>query len=96
MCNDSNIQDVSVSAKSVIFTIDNNDRLSPDTNYIASLLSSIQDEDGNSLDCANSKGIDSNCEWDFSTSGSVTTPPVVTASPIEGTYSTDQSLTLTI
>ena len=70
ICNDPNIQDVSVSGKSVTFTIDSNDRLSPDTNYIASLLSSIQDEDGNFLDCANSKGVDDNCEWNFSTSGS--------------------------
>jgi hypothetical protein len=83
VCNDPNIQDISVSGKSVTFTIENDDHFSPDTNYIASLLSSIQDEDGNFLDCANSKAIDSNCEWEFGTS-STTTEPVITPDPTSG------------
>ena len=56
-CNDPDIQDVSVSGKSVTFTINSNDRLSPNTNYIASISSSIQDEDGNFLDCLTQKGL---------------------------------------
>jgi hypothetical protein len=83
-CNSPDIQDVSVSGKSVTFSINSNDRLSPDTNYIASLLSSIQDEDGNFLDCANSKGVDDNCEWNFSTSGS-TLNPTISLNPTSGT-----------
>jgi hypothetical protein len=83
VCNNPNIQDISVSGKSVTFTIENNDHFSPDTNYIASLLSSLQDEDGNFLDCANSKAIDSNCEWEFGTS-STTTEPVITPDPTSG------------
>ena len=55
-CNDPDIQDVSVSSSTATFSINSNDRLSPDTNYIASISSSIQDEDGNFLDCFGSKG----------------------------------------
>ena len=40
-CNDPDIQDVSVSGKTATFSINSNDRLSPDTNYIASISSSI-------------------------------------------------------
>ena len=83
VCNNPNIQDLLVSGKSVTFTIDNNDHFSPDTNYIASLLSSIQDEDGNLLDCANSNAVDSNCEWEFGASGT-TTAPVITLDPTSG------------
>ena len=92
ICNDPNIQDVSVSGKSVTFTIDSNDRLSPDTNYIASLLSSIQDEDGNSLDCVNSKGVDDNCEWNFSTSGS-SPNPTISINPTSGPVATSVTVT---
>ena len=87
ICNDPNIADVSVNGKSITFTIDNNDRLSPNTNYIASLLSSIKDEDGNHLDCANSKGVDDNCEWNFSTSGS-TSNPTISINPTSGPVGT--------
>jgi hypothetical protein len=87
ICNDPNIAGVSVRGKSITFTIDNNDRLSPNTNYIASLLSSIKDEDGNHLDCANSKGVDNNCEWNFSTSGS-TLNPAISLDPTSGTVAT--------
>ena len=41
-CNDPDIQDVSVNGKSATFSINSNDRLSPNTNYIASLSSSIK------------------------------------------------------
>src|SRR6478609_2853630 len=57
-CNDPDIQDVSVSGKTATFTINSNDRLSPNTNYIASISSSIEDQDGNFLDCFDSKGVD--------------------------------------
>jgi hypothetical protein len=87
ICNDPNIADVSVSGKSIIFTIDNNDRLSPNTNFIASLLSSIKDEDGNRLDCSNSKGVDDNCEWNFSTSGT-TLNPTISLNPTSGPVAT--------
>ena len=75
------------SAESVIFTIDNNHRLSPNTNFIASLLSSIKDEDGNHLDCSNSKGVDENCEWNFSTSG-ITLNPIISLNPTSGPVAT--------
>ena len=68
-CNDPDIQDVSVNGKSVTFSINSNDRLSPNTNYIASISLSIKDEDGNFLDCVNSNAVDNNCAWNFSTSG---------------------------
>jgi hypothetical protein len=87
ICNDPNIADVSVSGKSITFTIDNNDRLSSNTNYIASLLKSIKDEDGNFLDCFDSKGVDDNCEWNFSTSGS-TSNPTISLNPSSGTVAT--------
>ena len=87
ICNDPNIASVSVSGKSITFTIDNNDRLSPKTNYIASLLSSIKDEDGNHLDCANSEGVDDNCEWNFSTSSS-SSNPTISINPTSGPVGT--------
>ena len=104
-CNDPNIQDVSVSGKSATFTIDNNDRLSPNTNYIASISSSIEDQDGNFLDCFDSNAVDSNCEWDFSTSGSSlsttislnpTSGPVGSTVTITGTgFDPDSTVTIT-
>ena len=104
-CNDPDIQDVSVSGKSITFTIDNNDRLSPNTNYIASISSSIQDQDGNFLDCFDSSGVDDNCEWDFSTSGSSlsttislnpTSGPVGSTVTITGTgFEPDSTVTIT-
>ena len=92
ICNDPNIQDVSVNGKSVTFTIDSNDRLSPDTNYIASISSSIQDQDGNFLDCFDSKGVDDNCEWNFSTSGS-TSNPTISINPTSGPVGTSVTVT---
>jgi len=73
-CNDPDIQDVSVSSKSATFSINSNDRLSPNTNYIASISSSIEDQNGNFLDCFASSGVDDNCEWIFSTSGTTANP----------------------
>ena len=92
ICNDPDIQDVSVSGKSVIFSINSNDRLSPNTNYIASISSSIQDEDGNFLDCANSKGVDNNCAWNFSTSGS-SSNPTISINPTSGPVGTSVTVT---
>ena len=91
-CNDPNIQDVSVSGKSATFTIDNNDRLSPNTNYIASISSSIEDQDGNFLDCFDSGGVDDNCEWDFSTSGS-SLSPTITLNPTSGPVGSTVTIT---
>ena len=82
-CNDPDIQDVSVSSKTATFSINSNDRLSPNTNYIGSISSSIQDQDGNFLDCFVSSGVDSNCEWNFSTSGS-TSNPTISINPTSG------------
>ena len=87
ICNEPDIQSVSVNGKSATFTIDSNDRFSPDTNYIASLLKSIKDEDGNFLDCFDSKAVDDNCEWNFSTSGS-TLNPTISLNPTSGTVAT--------
>ena len=90
VCNDPDIQDVSVSGKSATFSINSNDRLSPDTNYIASISSSIEDNNGNFLDCFDSNAVDSNCEWNFSTaSGS----PVITISPSSGPVLTSVDVT---
>ena len=50
--------------------------LSPNTNYIASISSSIEDQNGNFLDCFASSGVDDNCEWNFSTSGSASNPTI--------------------
>src|SRR4029078_9717793 len=82
-CNDPDIQDVSVSGKTAIFSINSSDRLSPNTNYIASISSSIKDEDGNLLNCANSNAVGSNCEWNFSTSGS-SSNPTISINPTSG------------
>ena len=91
-CNDPDIQDVSVSGKSATFSINSNDRLSPDTNYIASISSSIQDQNGNFLDCFASKGVDDNCEWNFSTSGS-TSNPTISINPTSGPVFTSVTVT---
>ena len=91
-CNDPDIQDVSVSGKSATFSINSNDRLSPNTNYIASISSSIQDEDGNFLDCFNSNGVDDNCEWNFSTSGS-SSNPTISINPTSGPVGTSVTVT---
>ena len=91
-CNDPDIQDVSVSSKSATFSINSNDRLSPDTNYIASISSSIQDQNGNFLDCFASRGVDDNCEWNFSTSGS-SANPTISINPTSGTVLTSVTVT---
>ena len=91
-CNDPDIQDVSVSSKSATFRINSNDRLSPDTNYIASISSSIEDQNGNFLDCFASSGVDDNCEWNFSTSGS-TSNPTISINPTSGPVLTSVTVT---
>ena len=92
ICNDPDIQDVSVSGKTATFIINSNDRLSPNTNYIASISSSIQDQDGNFLDCFDSKGVDDNCEWNFSTSGS-SSNPTISINPTSGPVGTSVTVT---
>ena len=86
------LQDVSVNSKSVTFSINSNDRLSPNTNYVASISSSIKDENGNFLDCFASSGVDDNCEWNFSTSGS-TSNPTISINPTSGTVLTSVTVT---
>ena len=39
------------------------------------------------MDCANSKGVDDNCEWNFSTSGS-TSNPTISINPTSGPVGT--------
>jgi Bacterial Ig-like domain len=92
ICNDPDIQDVSVSGKSATFSINSNDRLSPNTNYVASISSSIQDQNGNFLDCFASSGVDDNCEWNFSTSGS-TSNPTISINPTSGPVGTSVTVT---
>ena len=92
ICNDPDIQDVSVNGKSVTFSINSNDHLSPNTNYIASISSSIKDEDGNFLDCVNSNAVDNNCSWNFSTSGS-TSNPTISINPTSGPVGTSVTVT---
>ena len=91
-CNDPDIQDVSVSSSSATFSINSNDRLSPNTNYIASISSSIEDQNGNFLDCFDSKGVDYNCEWNFSTSGS-SANPTISINPTSGPVGTSVTVT---
>jgi len=56
------------SSKSVTYTLDR--QLEPGTRYEAELDFSIQDQDGNFLDCSDSNAVDSNCRWQFETTGS--------------------------
>ena len=79
-------------SSSATFSINSNDRLSPNTNYIASISSSIQDQDGNFLDCFDSKGVDDNCEWNFSTSGS-SANPTISINPTSGPVGTSVTVT---
>ena len=84
VCSTPNIQDVSVSSKAATFQIDQSsidDLFTPGVTYIASISSSIQDEDGNFLDCFDSKGVDDSCEWDFSITDDNTPPTVVSTNP---------------
>ena len=92
ICNDPDIADVSVNGKSATFSINSNDRLSPNTNYIASISSSIKDENGNFLDCYASRGVDDNCEWNFSTSG-ITSNPTISINPTSGPVLTSVTVT---
>ena len=66
--------------------------LSPNTNYIASISSSIEDQNGNFLDCFDSNGVDSNCEWNFSTSGS-SSNPTISINPTSGPVVTSVNVT---
>ena len=79
-------------SKSATFSINSNDRLSPNTNYVASISSSIQDQNGNFLDCFASSGVDDNCEWNFSTSGS-TSNPTISINPTSGPVFTTVTVT---
>jgi Big-like domain-containing protein len=78
------IQDVSVSGKTATFTISG---LLPHVDYLATISSSIEDSNGNFLDCPGSSGVDSLCQWNFSTSGSSTSASI-TINPTKGIVGT--------
>ena len=83
-CNDPNIDSVSVSSKTATFKISQSsisDLFTPGITYIASISSSIEDQDGNFLDCFDSKGVDDNCEWDFRIADDNSPPTVVSTNP---------------
>ena len=52
----------------------------------------FKDENGNFLDCFASNGVDDNCEWNFSTSGS-TSNPTISINPTSGTVLTSVTVT---
>jgi hypothetical protein len=85
---DPGIKSVSVSGSSATFTLQN--QLLPKTHYEATISSSIKNQKGNSLDCSASSGVDSNCQWQFSTSGG---SPVITLIPTSGPVLTEVAIT---
>lgn len=74
------IQKASVSGKTATFTING---LLPHVDYLATISSSIEDSNGNFLDCPGSSGVDSLCQWSFSTSGS-SPSAAITIDPTSG------------
>jgi len=89
-----NVDSESVSGKTVTFKISQSstsDRFTPGVTYIASISSSIQDQDGNFLDCFASNGVDDNCEWNFKVSG--TSSSAITLSPTSGPVGTSVDIT---
>jgi len=88
------IDSVSVSSKTATFKISpsiGSNTLTPGVNYIASISSSIQDQNGNFLDCFGSKGVDDNCEWNFKASG--TSSADISLNPTSGTVFTSVTVT---
>jgi hypothetical protein len=62
---DSNNQDVSICSKSATFTLQN--QLLPGTHYETTISSNVQEQTANFLDCSGSSGVDSLCQWQFTT-----------------------------
>jgi Bacterial Ig-like domain len=90
---DPDVQDVSVSGKVATFTLrstSGGQALLPNTDYEATISSSIKDQNGRSLDCSASSGVDSNCHWQFSTSGG---SPSITLNPTSGPVLTQVAVT---
>ena len=95
------VQSVSTSSKSATFSL--HEQLLPNTHYEATISSNIEDNNGNFLDCSASNGVDSNCQWQFSTSGgspqitlSPNSGPVLTSVDVTGTgFDPDSIVTLT-
>lgn len=95
------VQSVSTSSKSATFSL--HEALLPNTHYEATISSDIEDNNGNFLDCSASKGVDSSCQWQFSTSGgspqitlSPNSGPVLTSVDVTGTgFDPDSIVTLT-
>ena len=66
--------------------------MTPGVNYIASISSSIEDQNGNFLDCFGSKGVDDNCEWNFKAGSSSAVPPAPSIiNPQSGTFTNDNT-----
>jgi len=87
--NTPSIESVSVSGNTARFTLGNN--LIPNTSYFATISSNVRDSAGNFLDCSNSSGVDSLCEWSFKTGpGSVKPLPPVILSPTSGSLTNNK------
>ena len=91
-----NVDSVSVSSKTATFKISpstaSSNTLTPGVTYIASISTSIEDQNGNFLDCFNSKGVDYNCEWTFTAGSSSAVPPAPSiVNPQSGTVTNDNT-----
>jgi Bacterial Ig-like domain len=80
---------VSVSGKTATFTING---LLPNVDYLATISSSIEDTNGNFLDCAALSAVDSLCQWNFSTSGATTSAAII-INPTSGPVNTTLTVT---
>lgn len=82
------IDSVSVSSKTATFKLSpsttGSNTFTPGVNYIASISTNIEDQDGNFLDCFDSKGVDDNCEWNFSIADDNNPPTVSSTIPNSG------------
>lgn len=77
------------SSKSVTYTLD--EPLEPGTTYRAQIEFSVEDDNGNSIDCIDSNDVDSNCQWEFTTTGS--NNPTISLSPTSGPGGTQVTIT---
>lgn len=77
------------SSKSVTYTLD--EPLEPGTTYRAQIEFSVEDDNGNSIDCIDSNDVDSNCQWEFTTTG--TSGSSIKLSPTSGPVGTSVDIT---
>ena len=91
-CNDPDIQDVSVSSKSATFSINSNDRLSPNTNYMRQFHQALKTKMVTFWTALPQTGLIHNCEWNFSTSGS-SSNPTISINPTSGPVGTSVTVT---